>query len=105
RDYSYIYEKLVAWLIEKLNFQMDEGPAENVHSYLVSCNCPDKVLISIGATRYTDFGEHIFLQDKDAAVVVLYPENAYTAEQIKHKVENNDLGNDDISVLWQNVRV
>ena len=103
RDYSYVYEKLVTWLVEKLNYQKDEGPAENIHSYLVSCGCPEKILISIGATRYTDFGEHNFLQNKDISVVVLYPETVYTVEQIKHKVETKDLCDDDISVLWQTV--
>lgn len=103
RDYSYIYEKLSEWLIEKLNFQKDEGPAENIHSYLVSCGFPKQVLISIGATRYTSFGEHNFLQDKDDAVVVLYPETSYNAEQIKQKVESQDFADDDVSVLWQKV--
>lgn len=103
RDYSYIYEKLTAWLIEKLNNQKDEGPAENIHSYLVSSRCPDRIMISIGATRYTDFGEHNFLQNKDISVVVLYPEDKYSAEQIKQKVETHNLDDDDISALWQTV--
>ncbi|MCR5761815.1 MAG: DUF5718 family protein [Treponema sp.] len=103
REYSYIYEKLIAWLIDKLNYQKDEGPAENIHAYLSECGFPKKILISIGATRYTDYGEHNFLQDKDIAAVILYPETVYTPEQIRHKVESQDLGEDDISVLWQKV--
>ena len=71
RDYSYIYEKLCDWILEKLNFQKDEGHAENVHSYLLGCDRPDFVMVSIGATRYTSFGEHNFLQNGDRAVVVL----------------------------------
>lgn len=106
--YSYIWEKLTDWLVEKLNFQQDEGPAEDVHSYLLEAACPRRIFVSIGATRYTDYGEHHFLQDGDAAVVVLYPGSRYTAEQILRKVAANDLNgpdNTDISALWQTVRV
>ena len=103
RDYSYIYEKLSQWLIEKLNFQRNEGPAEDVYSYLVSAGCPKRIMISIGATRYTDFGEHNFLQDGDDAVVILYPEDSYSPEQIKLMVKNGDVDKNDISILWQKV--
>lgn len=40
KDYSYIYEKLLSWIIEKLNNQIDEGPTENLNSYL---NYDDKI--------------------------------------------------------------
>ena len=57
KDYSYIYEKLINWLIEKINNQQDEGPAEKIYDYLVQSDFPSKIMISIGATRYTEFGE------------------------------------------------
>lgn len=103
RDYSYIYEKLILWLIDKLNNQKDEGPAEEISSYLRAAGCPNKIMISIGATRYTDFGEHNFLQNEDESVVVLYPEKNYSPEEIKSIVENHDVSHADISVLCQKV--
>ncbi|MBP5463660.1 MAG: hypothetical protein J6Y13_00520 [Treponema sp.] len=105
--YSYIWEKLTDWLVDRLNAQKDEGPAENIHAYLVEAGMPGSILISIGATRYTDFGEHTFLQDGDETVIVLYPGAAYTPDEILHKVEANDLNGPDnacISVLRQTVR-
>ena len=102
RGYSYIYGKLLDWCIEKFNQQKDEGPAEDIHSYLVECGCPDKVMISIGATRYTDFGEHNFLADGDDAVVVVYPEN-YSPEEIKAMVEKENFTDSRISVLRQKI--
>lgn len=106
--YSYIWEKLTDWLVDRLNFQKDEGPAEDIHSYLVEAGMPGKILVSIGATRYTDYGESTFLQDGDESVIVLYPGAAYSADAILRKVEANDLtgpANADISALRQTVRM
>ena len=83
RDYSYIYKKLTDWMLEKFNGQKNEGPAEDIHSYLVAAGCPERIMVSIGATRYTAWGESNFLQNGDKAVVVVYPESKYTEEQIK----------------------
>ena len=102
KDYSYIYGKLTDWMIEKFNFQQDTGPAENINAYLNECRA-SQILVSIGATRYTDFGEHNFLKNGDKAAVILYPGNKYTLEQITLKLRNNDLNDDDISALVQTV--
>lgn len=104
RDYSYIYEKLIEWSIKKLNTQQDEGPAENIGLYLNSCTRPLKILLSIGATRYTQFGETNFLKEGDKSVVVLYPEQKYRPEQIAQKLKDGNLKEDkEISVLSQTV--
>ncbi len=105
RDYSYIYRKLCDWIVDRLNYQKNEGPAEDVHSYLERAGFPTQVMISIGATRYTDYGEHNFLQNGDKAVVVLYPEDKYSAEEIAQRVKENNLAADDISALVQTVEV
>ena len=103
RDYSYIYQTLIEWLIEKFNHQLNEGPAEEINAYLNEAGCPKQVMVSIGATRYTDFGEHNFLQDGDKAVVVVYPEDKYSKEDIIKGVENNSLNDKAVSVLCQKV--
>ena len=82
RDYSYIYDTLLDWIIEKLNNQKDEGPAENVASYLLEAGRPSQIIVSIGATRYTSFGEANFLREGDYSLVILYPEGKYTKEEI-----------------------
>ncbi len=103
RDYSYIYRKLEDWLIEKFNGQKDEGPAENINSYLKEAGFPEKIMVSIGATRYTDFGEQNFLLKGDKSVVVLYPEEKYSPEDIKNLVKKNDFSDSRISALVQEV--
>lgn len=102
KGYSYIYEKLIEWCLEKFNGQKNEGPAEDIHTYLIECGRPENAMISIGATRYTDYGEHNFLADGDDAVVVVYPDN-YSAEEIKKMVERNEFNDDMISVLRQRI--
>lgn len=103
RDYSYIYEKLLDWMTEKLNCQEDQGPAENIHQYLAEANYPEKIMISIGATRYTDFGQTNFFNTNDEAVVILYPEEKYTLDKIKSHLINGTNFEEDVSVLRQRV--
>ena len=105
RDYSYIYKKLTDWMLDKFNNQKDEGPAEDIHSYLVATGCPNHIMVSIGATRYTKWGETNFLQNGDKAVVVVYPESKYTSEQIKKMAETGDFADRTISALVQTVEV
>ncbi len=103
RDYSYIYGKLTDWIIEKLNYQQNEGPAEHINAYLNEAGCRDRILVSIGATRYTAYGERNFLQDGDEAVVVVYPESKYSKGDIVNLVETGDFSDRTVSVLCQKV--
>lgn len=103
KDYSYIYEELSAWLIDHFNNQADQGPQENIGKYLLSANKPEKLLVSIGATRYTEFGKNNFLKDGDFAAVVLYPEDKYSKEEIKKMAESRNFSHSDISALIQKV--
>ena len=105
RDYSYIYKKLTDWMLDKFNHQQNEGPAEDIHSYLVAAGRPQRIMVSIGATRYTAWGESNFLQNGDKAVVVVYPESKYTAEEIKKMAETSDFSDRSISALIQTVEL
>ncbi len=86
RDYSYIYEQLTEWMIDKMNHQIDEGPVENIHTYLNELNRPSDCLISIGATRYSEFGSTNYLKIGDLSVVVVYSEKDYTPQQVSSLV-------------------
>jgi len=102
-DYSYIYNQLIEWCIEKLNHQKDEGPLENLHSYLSACGYPSKIMLSIGATRYTAFGENNFLMEGDKTAVLLYPENKYSHEEIRKLILSEQNIPEDISSLVQKI--
>lgn len=111
RDYSYIYQKLSSWILDRLNNQKNEGPAEDINSYLARAGYPDKIMISIGATRYTSFGENNFLHNGEKSVVILYPEDKYDSNQISGMVkkacssESENAFPEDISALIQTVEV
>lgn len=105
RDYSYIYKKLTDWMLDKFNHQQNEGPAEDIHSYLITAGRPSRILVSIGATRYTTWGESNFLQNGDKAVVVVYPESKYKSEEIHDMVANNNFSDPLISALFQTVEL
>lgn len=101
RDYSYVYEKLNQWMIDRFNTQANEGPAEDIHAYLLEAGKPENIMVSIGATRYTDFGEHNFLKGGDVTVVAVYPENKFNHENIKKMVSEKDFSSKEISFLCQ----
>lgn len=103
KDYSYIYEKLLKWLIEKINNQQDEGPAEKIYDYLVQSNFPSKIMISIGATRYTEFGEKNYLQKGDKSYIIIYPKKKYSKESLIKKIKNDEVFEKEISALIQEV--
>ena len=105
KDYSYFYDKLNTWLINRFNEQKDEGPAENINAYLNESERPTRFMVSVGATRYTDFGKTNFLKVGDYALVVLYPGDVYSPSEIIHRAVRDNLEEDDISVLRQEIIV
>lgn len=103
KDYSYFYDKLIAWLIDRLNNQKDEGPAENINLYLNEALRPSRIMVSVGATRYTEFGQTNFLKVGDTALVVLYPGDVYSKDDIIRRAQRDNLEEEDISVLRQEI--
>ncbi len=102
-DYSYFHEQLNGWMIDRMNNQKDEGPAENIALYLAEANYPKQAIISIGATRYTDFGETNFLQPGDESIVVAYDGARYQAQEIEGMVASGSFEKEGISALRQRV--
>ncbi len=102
--YSYFHQKLLDWIVNQLNTQRDFGPLEPISEYIKKANRPKKALISIGATRYTAFGESNFLRDGDEIIVVVYDNNLYCTNPILSMASSNTLEDSDgISVLIQKV--
>lgn len=105
RDYSYFSDQLTSWLVEKFNNQKNEGPLENLYSYLEEAGFPQKIMVSIGATRYTKWGETNFLQEGDEAVVILYPGNSYSPNYIKSVIADlkPETADERMSILRQKI--
>jgi hypothetical protein len=72
--YSYYGEVLLDWIVERLANQKGspDTPLEDVGALMVASGHPEKLLIGIGATRYTELGESTFLQPGDQAIVRVY---------------------------------
>lgn len=103
-SYSYMYGQLLDWLVEKLNHQADEGPLEDISRWLAIAGRPDQALISIGATRYTDFGETHFLEPGDTSVVALYDARSLDAEAVRGlALDPESTPREGISILRQEV--
>jgi hypothetical protein len=102
--YSYFHEKLLNWIVNQLNNQIDVGPLEHISEYLKDASYPQDVIISIGATRYSAYGESTFLKADDDVVVVLYDGTLYSPERIKQKVFEDSLDVNGISYLIQRVK-
>lgn len=100
--YSYFYEKLEKWIVDKLNGQKEQGPLEDLHALIIEAGKPLKLLISIGATRYTTFGESHYLQKGDRLYVVLYPHERYSHKEMAIMIANNRFS-EGISLLSQEV--
>lgn len=101
--YSYFHEKLLAWIVHQLNTQRDSGPLEPVLSYLKEAGYPQEMIISIGATRYTEYGETTFLAPGDEVIVVLYDTACYNADTVMEGIDAGVYDAEGLSVLSQKV--
>lgn len=103
KGYSYFHQKLLDWIINQINTQDDFGPLEDVKAYIKACNNPKNLIISIGATRYTPYGESTFLQSGDEVLVVVYNHNRYELQEIETALKTNEYEQPAMSVLAQKV--
>jgi hypothetical protein len=88
--YSFFHDRLLDWLVERINAQADEGPLESIAGWLERAGHPEQALISIGATRYTDYGEHHFLEAGDSSIVVAYDARRYDEQAIRELALRDD---------------
>jgi len=103
KTYSYFNEKLLNWVIDKMNNQKDEGPAENISELLKVSSFPSECIISIGATRYTEYGENNFLEKGDKSIVVVFDHEKYTNDDIIGFIRSESFEHEGISFLVQEV--
>lgn len=81
--YQYFYEKLLNWMLKTFNQQTDFGPLENLSLYTDALNQPTPIIVSLGATRYTEFGETGFLKPEDELGIFVYDSRLSNAAKIE----------------------
>ena len=101
--YSFFYQKLIEWMKNQINTQVDHGPLEPLLEYIAKAGYPEKVVISIGATRYTPYGEKTFLQEGDEVIVVVYDNDLYCKNPILMMAQQGKLDVPGVSALVQKV--
>lgn len=101
--YSYFHETLLNWIVQQLNTQGDTGPLEPVLTYLDGADYPENILISIGATRYTEYGETTFLVPGDEVIVVLYDGMRHDPDTVMQAIDAGVYDAKAMSVLSQKV--
>lgn len=101
--YSYFGEKLLSWIKNQINSQIDIGPLENISNYIKKANNPENLIITIGSTRYTKYGETTYLQKDDEVIVALYDSRHYCKNDILSKVVAGNYEDKNISMLAQRV--
>ncbi|WP_297444014.1 DUF5718 family protein [Sulfurimonas sp.] len=101
--YSYFYNKLSDWMRNQINTQEDFGPLEDIKSYINDASQPSNAVISIGATRYTPYGETTFLQAGDEVLVVVYNHTTYTIDDVVKSLSQKEYKKENMSILAQKV--
>jgi hypothetical protein len=101
--YSYFYEELTEWMTNQINTQEDFGPLESLSDYIQECNYPSKAIISIGATRYTPYGENTFLEVNDEVFIVVYNSQKITLDDVLTSLKTSNYNDKTMSVLAQKV--
>ena len=101
--YSYFHEKLSDWILNQMRTQENFGPLEPIAEYMHACDHPEEAIISIGATRYTEYGEKTFLKAGDESIVVVYDNTKYSSADILECVKTSKYPTENISVLAQKV--
>jgi hypothetical protein len=91
--YNYFYTKLKNWMIDKLNHQKNNGPLEDLNNHILNANKPEGMIISIGATSYTKFGEKTFLKVDDEIFVYIYDSTKYSFEGIYNNAKEENIQN------------
>ncbi|ASA56678.1 DUF5718 family protein [Vibrio gazogenes] len=102
-EYSYFYNNLLEWIRDRMNHQVDRGPMENIHALLKQANFPRQLVVAVGATRYTDYGEQHFLERGDESIVVVYDSSLYQPHDVFGMVQKAQLGSIGLSYVCQRV--
>lgn len=102
-DYSLCYEPLICWLVNQINTQQEAGPLHSIKNLLRQSNYPERMIISLGSSRYTDYGEQHRLLKGDQVCAVLYDATVHCFSEIQSAIVkgNFDALNRKHVLLWQ----
>lgn len=101
--YSYFHNQLKNWMVEQLNIQADFGPLENLHQIIQECDYPAQIMVSLGATAYTEFGESTFLEVGDELFFYAYDASLNSADDVYQHITGETKRLINSSILHQKI--
>ncbi|MFA0088689.1 DUF5718 family protein [Vibrio sp. 10N.261.51.F12] len=103
-EYTFFYAQLTSWIQRAIitqnvrNTQNTvsasrnyEVALHNIHDLLQGAGSPPEILVSVGAVRYTPYGETHVLADNDKTAVILYDSRKWQIEQIAQQLQTSTL--------------
>jgi len=106
-QYSYFYAQLQQWISTQIQQQQAHALFHNIQHLLVEADYPATILVAIGATRYSTYGEQHQLLAGDQTAVLLYDSQHVEVQQLLALLEQGDnataLCNEKIILLQQQV--
>ena len=90
-------------MINQINTQKDFGPLEPLSEYIKASNYPSEAVISIGATRYTNYGETTFLNSGDDVIIIVYNHKTSSLNDVMSSIKTTSYNSSKMSVLSQKV--
>lgn len=101
--YSLYGPALLEWIDDRLSGQRDEGPLEDLPVLLEKAGRPERIVVTIGATRYTALGETTYLKVGDLFAVAVYDPTKVDASSLTSLADSRGEA-DGLSLLVREVR-
>ena len=81
-SYSYFFDTLKTWMIDKFNTQEDCGPLEELSPFIKKIKNKKGILIAAGATAYANFGKKHYLKKDDEIFIYIYNAHIHSFQDI-----------------------
>ncbi|RXJ83716.1 DUF5718 family protein [Arcobacter sp. CECT 8985] len=101
KSYSYFFNQLKDWMVNKFNTQEDCGPLEELTPFLKNAKKAKGIIIAAGATAYSEFGKHNYLKKGDEIFIYVYNAHIYSYQDIINDISGKDLYLGQCSKLYQ----
>lgn len=77
------YCYLMAWMVERINTQQDEGMYQEILPTLVAMGFPSELTLYTGAPNYTDWGSRHFVQPGDKVHIAAFNDSLVSQEVVE----------------------
>ncbi len=89
------YCYLMAWMVERINTQQDEGMYQEILPTLAKLGFPSELILYTGAPNYTQWGNENFVHAGDKIHIAAFNANVVSKEQVEEMFSTNSSSNSD----------